>query len=97
MVLWKSGIIKKEKDFHYLVLQGLRIFNEINYVLCDSCKGDVQNDIVLLDLRLSASFKTIFKMLSYNSGLWKATKDHSEKPSSEPKSNPCLFIAKQVC
>jgi hypothetical protein len=60
---------------------------------------DVQNDIVLLDLRLSACFKTIFKMLPYNyqAGLWKATKDHSEKPFSEPKSNPCLFIAKQVC
>jgi hypothetical protein len=47
-------------------------------------EGDVQNNIVLPVLLLSACFKTNFKKLPYDyqPGMLKATNDPSEKPSS---------------
>jgi len=50
-------------------------------------EGDMQNNIVLLVLLLSACFKTNFKTLpfDYQAEMLKATDDPSEKPSPEAK------------
>ena len=65
----------------------LRIFNETRFFRATLVEGDMQNNIGLFVLLLSACFKTNFKTLAhdYQAGMLKVTDDPSEKPSSRAK------------
>jgi hypothetical protein len=92
-------LLKKESSFQFLSLQGLRNLMKLIAFCATSVEGGIQNNIILVDLLLSACFKTNFKTLPYDyrTGMFKSHGQSVGKAILWSKIKSVPSTAKRFC